>query len=74
MPNEVTPALIREKAIEALRGPGDRHKDLQAKVQEAKEELRPLVREAGRMEVPQTQIAALTGLSRNTIAAWLSAK
>ncbi|MCQ4046697.1 hypothetical protein [Streptantibioticus rubrisoli] len=72
MTNRVTPEQLRAEAIEALRGPGDRHKELQRAVRDVKAELRPLVLEAARMEVPQTEIAAVTGLSRNTVAAWLS--
>ncbi len=70
MAHDVTPEALRAKAVEALRAPGERRKRLLTELDQAEAELRPLVVEAARMEVPAVQIADLTGLSRNTVAAW----
>ncbi|MEU6012333.1 hypothetical protein [Streptomyces sp. NPDC047453] len=65
-----TPAELRADAEAALRGPGQRRIELLAQLEAVDAELRPLVREARRMEVPIRRVTELTAVAPNTVRAW----
>ncbi|MFH9894400.1 hypothetical protein ACH4OQ_38435 [Streptomyces luteogriseus] len=65
-----TPGQLRDDAAEALREPGRRRIELLAALEAVDAELRPLVREARRMEVPIRRITELTAVAPNTVRAW----
>jgi hypothetical protein len=65
-----TPGELRNEAAEALREPGQRRIELLAALEALDAELRPLVREARRMEVPIRRITELTAVAPNTVRAW----
>ena len=53
-----------------LRPLGQRRIDLLAQLEDVESQLRPVVREAVRVEVSQRRISALTALSTTTIGKW----
>jgi hypothetical protein len=65
-----TPAELRAEAEAALREPGQRRIKLLAQLEALDAELRPLIREARRMEVPIRRITDLTAVAPNTVRAW----
>lgn len=65
-----TPAQLRAKAEEALRGPGQKRIKLLAQLDEVDAELRPLIAHAVTMEVPYRRINELTAVAPNTARAW----
>jgi hypothetical protein len=66
-----TPAELRADAEAALREPGQRRMELLAQLEELDAELRPLIREARRMEVPIRRITDLTAVAPNTVRSWV---
>lgn len=68
--DDVTPARLRAQAEERLRPLGQRRIRLLAELEEVERELRPVVRDAVRVEVSQRRISALTALSTTTIGKW----
>lgn len=67
---ESTPADLRQKARDALVSTGARRKKAVATLDRIEQELRPLVINAHRNEVPYRTIRELTGLSQTTIRKW----
>ncbi len=65
-----TPEEIRAEAVAALMTPGEERRALVARVAELDAALRPLIRQAVEVGVPQPRIGEITGLARNTIRAW----
>lgn len=65
-----SPAELRADAEKAITSPGQRRIRLLAQLEEVEEELRPLIAEAVRMEVPYRRINELTAVSPNTARAW----
>ncbi|POX57446.1 hypothetical protein C3492_43540 [Streptomyces sp. Ru62] len=65
-----TPAELRAEAEAALKGPGQRRIKLLAELEAIDAELRPLIREARRMEVSIRRITDLTAVAPNTVRAW----
>jgi hypothetical protein len=65
-----TPAQLRAQAEVALKPLGQKRIKLLAQLEEVEAELRPLVVEAVRMEVPFRRINEMTAISPNTAAAW----
>ncbi|MFE0873250.1 hypothetical protein ACIP29_37600 [Streptomyces coelicoflavus] len=65
-----SPAELRADAEAALRVPGQRRIKLLAELEAVEAELRPLVREARRMEVPIRRVTELTAVAPNTVRAW----
>ena len=65
-----TPRELRADAEAALKGLGQRRIKLLAELEAVEAELRPLVAEAVRMEVPYRRINELTAVSPNTARAW----
>ncbi|MEW2267995.1 hypothetical protein ACGF5T_35940 [Streptomyces sp. NPDC047853] len=65
-----TPAELRAEAEAALKPLGQKRIKLLAQLDEVDRELRPLVKEAVRMEVPYRRINELTAVSPNTARAW----
>ncbi|KOG25967.1 hypothetical protein ADK35_08050 [Streptomyces viridochromogenes] len=65
-----TPAQLRAQAEEALKPLGQKRIKLLAQLEALEVELRPLVVEAVRMEVPYRRINELTAVSPNTATAW----
>lgn len=65
-----TPAQLRAEAEEALKPLGQKRIKLLAQLEEVEAELRPLVVEAVRMEVPFRRINEMTAVSPNTASAW----
>ncbi len=61
---------MRARALNALRPLGEERRKLVARKAKIDEELRPLVAEALRMEVPEREIQEETGIARNTIRQW----
>ncbi|MGW0172062.1 hypothetical protein ACWDWT_43970 [Streptomyces sp. NPDC003343] len=70
MPDDVTPAQLRAQAEDQLRPLGQRRIELLAELEQIESQLRPVVRNAVRVEVSQRRISALTGLSTTTIGKW----
>ncbi|MFB7957977.1 hypothetical protein [Streptomyces sp. NPDC056045] len=68
-----TPAQLRAKAEAALEPLGAKRIKLLAQLEALDAEIRPVVVEAVRMEVPYRRIRELTGVSPNTSAAWRKA-
>lgn len=71
MTDDVTPAQLRARAEEKLRPLGQRRIRLLAELESLEAELRPVVREAVRVEVSQRKISAMTALSTTTIGKWV---
>jgi hypothetical protein len=67
-----TPAQLRAEAEAALRPLGQKRIKLLAELEALDSELRPLIQEARRMEVPIRRITDLTAVSPNTVRAWAS--
>jgi len=67
-----TPAELRAEAEVALKPLGQKRIRLLAQLEEVDRELRPLVVEAVRMEVPFRRINELTAISPNTARSWKS--
>ncbi|CAL9641647.1 hypothetical protein [Streptomyces sp. enrichment culture] len=65
-----TPAELRAEAEVALKPLGQKRIRLLAQLEEVEEQLRPLVMEAVRMEVPFRRINELTAVAPNTARAW----
>jgi hypothetical protein len=65
-----TPAQLRAHAEQAIRPLGQKRIKLLAQLEAVEVELRPLVVEAVRMEVPFRRINELTAISPNTALAW----
>ncbi|MEV6810226.1 hypothetical protein [Streptomyces sp. NPDC051132] len=65
-----TPAELRANAEAALKPLGQKRIKLLAQLEEVEKELRPLVADAVRMEVPYRRINELTAVSPNTARAW----
>jgi len=65
-----TPAQLRAQAEAAIKPLGAKRIKLLAQLEELDAELRPLIVEAVRMEVPYRRIREVTGVSPNTSAAW----
>ncbi|MFF5596669.1 MULTISPECIES: hypothetical protein [Streptomyces] len=65
-----TPGQLRDEAAEALKPLGQKRIKLLAQLEEVDRELRPLVAEAVRMEVPYRRINELTAVAPNTARAW----
>lgn len=70
MTDDVTPAQIRAQAEAKVRPLGQRRIKLLADLEALEDELRPVVREAVRVEVSQRKLSAMTGLSTTTIGKW----
>lgn len=70
MANDVTPAQLRARAEEKLRPLGERRIQMLADLEALEAELRPVIREAVRLEVSQRRISAMTALSTTTIGKW----
>lgn len=68
-----TPAQLRATAEAALKPLGSKRIKIKTQLDEVEEQLRPLVVEAIRMEVPYRRITALTGVASNTARAWSKA-
>jgi hypothetical protein len=68
-----TPAQMRAKAEADLRPLGQKRVRLLAQLDALDAELRPVLVEAVRMEVPLRRIYELTGVSPNTARAWRKA-
>lgn len=68
-----TPAQMRAKAEADLKPLGQQRVRLLAKLEALDAELRPVLVEAVRMEVPLRRIYELTGVSPNTARAWRKA-
>lgn len=69
-----TPADLRAEAEAAIKPLGQKRIKLLAQLEEVEKELRPLVAEAVRMEVPYRRITDLTAVAPNTARAWARAK
>lgn len=67
---DMTPAQMRARARDALRPLGEERRKLTARQAQIDEELRPLIVEALRMEVPEREIQEETGIARGTIRRW----
>ncbi len=65
-----TPGESRAEAEAALKPLGQQRIKLLAKLEEIEQELRPLIAEAVRMEVPYRRINELTAVAPNTARAW----
>jgi hypothetical protein len=65
-----SPAELRADAEKAITPLGQKRIKLLAQLEEIDEELRPLVAEAVRMEVPYRRINELTAVAPNTARAW----
>lgn len=65
-----TPAELRADAEAALKPLGQRRIKLLAQLEEIDREMRPLIAEAVRMEVPYRRINELSAVSPNTARAW----
>jgi hypothetical protein len=65
-----TPAQLRATAEAALIPLGKKRRRLIEQLAEIDQEMRPLIVEAVRMEVPYRRIRDLTAISPNTAAAW----
>ncbi|MFB6670718.1 hypothetical protein ACFCV3_42680 [Kribbella sp. NPDC056345] len=68
-----TPAQLRAQAEAALKPLGAKRIRLLAQLEQLDAEIRPVIVEAVRMEVPYRRIRDLTGVSPNTSAAWRKA-
>lgn len=69
-----TPAELRAEAEAAIKPLGQKRIKLLAQLEEVEKELRPLVAEAVRMEVPYRRITDLTAVAPNTARAWAKKK
>jgi len=67
---QLTPAELRAQAEAALKPLGQKRIKLLAQLEEVERELRPLVANAVRMEVPYRRINELTAVAPNTARAW----
>lgn len=65
-----TPAQLRAEAEKALTPLGQKRVRLLAQLEEIDRDLRPLIAEAVRMEVPYRRINELTAVAPNTARAW----
>ncbi|MFI2207664.1 hypothetical protein ACH47Z_44885 [Streptomyces sp. NPDC020192] len=65
-----TPAQLRAEAEKAITPLGQKRVRLLAQLEEIDRDLRPLVAEAVRMEVPYRRINELTAVAPNTARAW----
>lgn len=65
-----TPAELRAEAEAALTPLGQKRIKLLAELEEIDRELRPLIAEAVRMEVPYRRINEISGVAPNTARAW----
>ncbi|MFE9890674.1 hypothetical protein [Streptomyces scopuliridis] len=65
--DHTTPAEMRDAAEQAMRPLGEERIRLLARLDEINEELRPLVRQALRVEVSERRIGEITALARGTI-------
>jgi hypothetical protein len=65
-----TPAELRADAEAALKPLGQKRIKLLAQLEAVEEELRPLIAQAVRMEVPYRRITELSAVSPNTARAW----
>ncbi len=68
-----TPAQLRASAEEKLKPLGQKRVRLLAQLEALDAELRPVLVDAVRMEVPFRRIYELTGVSPNTARAWRKA-
>lgn len=71
---QMTPAQLRAEAEKALTPLGQKRVRLLAQLEEIDRDLRPLIAEAVRMEVPYRRINELTAVSPNTARAWSKPK
>jgi len=69
-----TPAQLRAEAEKALTPLGQKRVRLLAQLEEIDRDLRPLIAEAVRMEVPYRRINELTAVAPNTARAWAKSK
>lgn len=69
-----SPAELRAEAEAALQPLGQKRIKLLAQLEEVDRELRPLIAEAVRMEVPYRRINELSAVSPNTARAWSKAE
>jgi hypothetical protein len=69
-----TPAQLRAEAEKALTPLGQKRVRLLAQLEEIDRDLRPLIAEAVRMEVPYRRINELTAVAPNTARAWSKSK
>jgi hypothetical protein len=69
-----SPAELRAEAEAAIKPKGQRRIKLLAELEEIDRELRPLIAEAVRMEVPYRRINELTAVAPNTARAWAKAE
>ncbi|MDX3579940.1 hypothetical protein [Streptomyces sp. FL07-04A] len=67
---QMTPAQLRAEAEKALTPLGQKRVRLLAQLEEIDRDLRPLIAEAVRMEVPYRRINELTAVAPNTARAW----
>lgn len=67
---QMTPAQLRAEAEKAITPLGQKRVRLLAQLEEIDRDLRPLIAEAVRMEVPYRRINELTAVSPNTARAW----
>jgi len=65
-----TPAQLRAEAEKAITPLGQKRVRLLAQLEEIDRDLRPLIAEAVRMEVPYRRINELTAVAPNTARAW----
>ncbi|KAB7643569.1 hypothetical protein [Polymorphobacter fuscus] len=65
-----SPAELRAEAEAAIKPLGQQRIELLARLEEIERDLRPLIKEAVRMEVPYRRITELTGVAPNTARAW----
>lgn len=71
---QMTPAQLRAEAEKALTPLGQKRVRLLAQLEEIDRDLRPLIAEAVRMEVPYRRINELTAVAPNTARAWAKPK
>ena len=69
-----TPAQLRAEAEAAIKPQGQKRIKLLAELEAIDRELRPLIAEAVRMEVPYRRINELTAVAPNTARAWAKAE
>jgi hypothetical protein len=60
----------KAEAIKALEKPGSRRIKLKADMRQVDAELKPLVADALRADVPIRMVSKMTGLSLNTVLLW----
>ena len=71
---QMTPAQLRAEAEKAITPLGQKRIRLLTQLEEVDRDLRPLIAEAVRMEVPYRRINELTAVAANTARAWSKPK